>query len=131
MHFLGILLAAGAMFALGSVWYSPLLFAAAWTREAGVDATQKPDSKGMLRLFAGTALLQLICAAVLDQVMSNWTGAEGVMHGLWVGFLGGVIAVSITTINHLFENKSRKLLFINAAYALLGFCIMGVVLALI
>ena len=131
MHFLGIFLAAVAMFALGSVWYSPLLFAAAWTREAGVGATQKPDNKGMARMFGATFFLLLVSAAVLDAVITNWTGAEGLMHGLWVGFLGGVIAASVTGINHMFEQKSRKLFLINAGYDVLGFCIMGTVLALI
>ncbi|MGE5625282.1 MAG: DUF1761 domain-containing protein [Bacillota bacterium] len=131
MHFLGIFLAAVAMFAIGSVWYSPLLFIKAWLREAGMDPSQKPDSQTMMKTFGATFLLLLICAAVLDQVITNWTSEQGVFHGLWVGFLGGVIAAATTAINYLFEKKSRTLFLINAGYNVLGFCVMGVILSLI
>jgi len=131
MHFLGIFLAALAMFAIGSVWYSPLLFIKAWLREAGMDPNQKPDSRTLLRTFGATFVLLFICAAVLDLVIVNWTSEEGVGHGLWVGFLGGVLAAAVTAINYLFEKKSRTLFLINAGYDVLGFCVMGVILSLI
>lgn len=132
MNYLAILLAALAMFALGSVWYSPVLFAKAWVRESGGDPAYKPSGKEMGRTFGGTFVLLLVCAAVLDWVVTNSAGVgEGMSHGLLVGLLGGVLATAITGINYLFERKSRTLFLINAGYDVLGFCIMGVVLALV
>jgi hypothetical protein len=131
MHYLGILLAAAAMFGLGSVWYSPVLFSKAWAREAGIDPNQKPDGKAMARTFGATFLLLIVCAAVLDVFISNSTAGEGILHGLFMGFLGGVIGTAITAINHLFEKKSLQLFLINAGYAVIGFCLMGVILALL
>lgn len=131
MHYLAILLAAIGMFVLGSVWYSPVLFAKAWVRESGGDPAYKPSGKEMGRTFGGTFALLLVSAAVLDWVISNSTGTGEVTHGLWVGFLGGAIAAAMTAINYLFERKSRTLFLINAGYDVIGFCIMGVVLALV
>ena len=48
-----------------------------------------------------------------------------------LGFLGGLLATAITAINHLFEKKSRTLFLINAGYDVFGFCLMGVILALL
>ena len=131
MHFLGIFLAAVAMFAIGSVWYSPLMFIKAWLQEAGMDPNAKPDSQALLRTFGATFLLLLVSAAVLDQFIVNWSSDEGLGHGLWVGFLGGVIMASARGINYLFEKKSRKLYLINTGYDILGFSVMGVILSLI
>ena len=132
MHYLGILLAAAAMFGIGSVWYSPVLFAKVWMREAGMAPDHpKPDGKTMAKTFGATFLLLLVCATVLDVLISNSTAGEGILHGLFMGFLAGVVASAITAINHLFENKSLKLFLINAGYDVLGFCLMGVILAML
>jgi hypothetical protein len=131
MHYLGIVLAALAMFALGSVWYSPVLFMKAWLRDTGQDPNQKPDGKQMARTFGLTLVLLLISAAVLDCFISNWSAGEGLLHGLWVGVMGGIIAATVTGINYLFERKSWTLFFINAGYDLVGFCIMGMILSLL
>ena len=131
MHYLGIFLAAVAMFGVGSVWYSPVLFAKVWAREAGMDPNHKPDAKTMGKTFGATFVLLLVCATVLDVLISNSTAGEGILHGLFMGFLGGLIASAVTAINHLFENKSLKLFLINAGYDVLGFCLMGVILAML
>lgn len=131
MHYLGILLAAAAMFGVGSVWYSPVLFAKAWAREAGMDPSQKPDARTLGKIFGATFALLLVCATVLDLLISNSTAGEGILHGLFMGFLGGLIASAVTAVNHLFESKSLKLFLINAGYDVLGFCLMGVILAML
>lgn len=131
MHYLGILLAALAMFALGAVWFSPVLFVKAWAREAGIDPNQKPDSKAMARTFGITFVLLLVAAVVLDFFVSNWTGGEGLLHGLWVGLLAGLLTSSAIGINFLFEKRSLLHFLINAGYDLIGFCLMGMVLALL
>jgi hypothetical protein len=128
-HVLSVVAAALAMFALGSVWYSPLLFAALWAREAGVNAQTKPDRNGMLRMFGGTGLMLLLSAGVLDCILANWSPGQGMLHGLAIGFLGGLLAAATTAIHYLFEKKSPKLFLINAGYDVLGFCLMGLVLS--
>ena len=129
-HLLAVFLAALAMFALGSVWYSPLLFARRWMQESGIDPDKKPEGREMARMFGLTFLLLLIAAAVLDCVLTSWAVGEGMSHGLSVGFLGGTLVAAATGITFLFEKRSPIYFLINAGYDMLGFCIMGVVLSL-
>jgi hypothetical protein len=131
MHYLGIVLAAFAMFALGSVWFSPVMFVRAWVRESGVDASQKPDGKAMAKTFGLTLVLLLVSAAILSRFIDNWTEGEGILHGLEVGLMGGIWVTVATGINFLFEKKSLKLFLIDAGYHLVGFAVMGVILALV
>jgi hypothetical protein len=131
MHYLGILLAGLAMFALGSVWFSPVLFMRAWIRESRVDASQKPDAKAMAKTFGLTVVLLLVSAAILSRFIDNWTEGEGILHGLEVGLMGGIWVSVATGINFLFEKKSWTLFFIDAGYYLVGFAVMGVILALV
>jgi hypothetical protein len=131
MHYLGIVLAALAMFALGSVWFSPVMFVRAWIRESGVDASQKPAPQAMAKTFGLTILLLLISAAILSRFIDNWTEGEGILHGLEVGLMGGIWVSVATGINFLFEKKSLKLFCIDAGYHLVGFAMMGVILALV
>jgi hypothetical protein len=130
-HLIGIFLAALAMFALGSVWFSPLMFVNRWVKESGVDASNKPEGREMARMFGLTFLLLLLAAATLDCVLTSWAAGEGVSHGLAEGFLGGVLVVCATGINFLFEKRSFMHFLINAGYDMVGFCIMGVVLSLL
>lgn len=131
MHYLGILLAALAMFALGAVWFSPVMFAKAWMREAGIDPNQKPDGKAMGRMLGITFVLLLVAAFTLDSFVSNWSAGEGFWHGLWVGLMGGLLTSAAIGINFLFEKRSLKHFLINAGYDVVGFCLMGMILSLL
>ena len=131
MHYLGILLAALAMFALGAVWFSPVMFVKAWMREAGIDPNQKPDGRQMGRMFGLTFVLLLVAAVALDSFVSNWSAGEGFWHGLWVGLMGGLLVAAATGINFLFEKKSLRHFLINASYDVVGFCLMGMILSLL
>ncbi|HEY1991696.1 MAG TPA: DUF1761 domain-containing protein [Gammaproteobacteria bacterium] len=131
MHYLGILLAAVAMFALGAVWFSPVLFMKAWMREAGMDPEKRPDGRQMLRMLGLTFVLLLIAAIALDSFVANWSAGEGFWHGLWVGLMGGLLVAAATGINFLFEGRSFRHFLINAGYDVLGFCLMGMILSLL
>jgi hypothetical protein len=127
---IGILVAAVVMFVIGGVWYSPMLFAHAWSRETGI-TEHKPTAKSMLRFAAVLLVFLLVGAAVLDCILASWEPGRDWQHGLVVGFLGGLLATTIVGMNTLFERKSIKLMLINCGYYLIGFCFMGVIVALI
>ena len=131
MHYVGIPLAALAMFCLGAVWFSPVLFLKAWMREASIDPNQKPDGRQMARTFGITFVLLLVAAAALDCFIINWSAGEGFWHGLWVGLIGGVLVAAATGINFLFEQRSFRHFLINAGYDVVGFCLMGMILSLL
>lgn len=129
-HLLGIVVSAVVMFALGGVWYSPMLFANAWARESGTPNEHNPDRKAQLRFFVILLLLLMLAAGVLDCILGSWAPGPGLGHGLAVGFIGGLLAAAVIGMDTLFERKSIKLFLINAGYYLLSFCIAGLILAL-
>jgi hypothetical protein len=58
VSWLAVLLAAVAAFAIGALWYSPLLFARAWQREAGL--AWVAAGVGVLYLFERRSLRLLL-----------------------------------------------------------------------
>ena len=129
-HLFGIIVSAVVMFALGGLWYSPMLFANPWARESGTPDEHNPDRKAQLRFFAILLVLLMLAAAVLDCILSSWAPGQGLNHGLAVGFIGGVLAAAVIGMDTLFERKSIKLFCINAGYYLLSFCVAGAILSL-
>lgn len=130
-HLLAIFVSAVVMFALGGLWYSPVLFAHAWARESGTPNEHNPDPKAQARFFAILLVLLMFAAAVLDCILASWAPGPGLGHGLSVGFIGGMLAAAVVGMDTLFERKSLTLFCINAGYYLLGFSVTGVILALI
>jgi Protein of unknown function (DUF1761) len=128
MSIIGIVVAAAVMFVIGGIWYSPMLFAHAWSRETGI-AEHKPTAKSMLCFSAVLLILLLVVAAILDCLLSGWKLGSDWPHGLAVGFLGGLLAAAVVGMNTLFERKKFRLFLINSGYYFIGFCVMGVVLA--
>ena len=61
-----------AAFALGALWYSPILFVKGWAEGVGVDINNKPDNMAatMVAQLIATFLLALVIGvcAVADQI---------------------------------------------------------------
>jgi hypothetical protein len=116
-----------ATFGLGGLWYSPLLFAKPWQREAGIpDETIRSTSPVVT--FGGAFLLSLVSAAVFafflgpDPALGFAAGA-GIAAGLgWVAASFGI--------NYLFERKSLSLFLINGGFHTLQFTLYGLILGL-
>ncbi len=128
MDILGVIVAAAATFVLGGLWYSPLLFAGAWQRAAGLsDAQVKSGNPAVI--FGLAFLLSLIAATVF----SLFLGPHPAMGlALGAGFSAGLCWVAASFgINYLFERRSLKLFCINGAYHTLQFTLYGLVLWLL
>jgi hypothetical protein len=97
------LIAALSAFALGGLWYSPLLFGKAWQRESGLTDEQLAAAN-KLKIFGISFLLCLVGLA-------------------WVATSFGV--------NYLFELKSLKLWLINAGYHTMQFTLYGLIFGLL
>ena len=130
-HLLAIVVSAVVMFSFGGLWYSPVLFANAWARESGTPNEHNPDPKAQIRFFVILLALLMLAAAVLDCIITSWAPGPGLVHGLAVGFLGGMLAAAVIGMDTLFERKHLQLFLINAGYYLLSFCAAGVILALL
>ena len=116
-----VLAAALLTFALGGLWYSPLLFAKAWMKECGLTEEQTRRAP-MARTFGLSALASLVMA--FNQ--AAFIGPKGTAFGLFAGAATGIgwVAMSLGVI-YLFEQRSLKLWLINSGYQVLAYTLMG------
>jgi uncharacterized protein DUF1761 len=134
LNWLAILVAAISTMVLGFLWYSPLLFAKAWTREMGYDPNDKAKMDEMRKsagpAYAGSFVASLISAFTLALILHGMR-AESLHFGLMASFhiwLGFVATVQFT--GALFAKQSMKLFAINTGYQLVCFLAMGAILVL-
>ena len=122
-----VLTAAIASFVLGGLWYSPVMFAKSWQREAGLTDEQL-KSGNMVMIFGLSFILCLAASFVFAMFLGP---RPPLALGLGAGFSAGLFWVSASFgVNYLFERKSLKLFLINAGYHTLQFTIIGLILAL-
>ena len=134
LNWLAILVASAASMVLGFLWYSPLLFAKAWTREMGYDPNDKAKMDEMKKsagpAYAGSFAASLLSAFTLALILHGMR-AESLHFGMMASFhiwLGFVATVQFT--GALFAKQSMKLLAINTGYQLVCYLAMGAILVL-
>ncbi len=125
LNFYAIGVSALSSFALGGLWYSPLVFGKAWMKETGI-TEESAKSKNMARVFGLAFIASLVIAFNLAMFLGSSSTLEtGAFYGFLAGF--GWVAMCFG-INDLFEQRSFKLFAINAGYHTVGFTIMGAIL---
>jgi hypothetical protein len=132
MNFLAIIVAAIINVVLGSLWYSPVLFAKPWAKGMGM---KKEDIDKGMKMSAGMFVPPLIAALVSSFVLAWFLHALNVTTlygGIWIGFLAwlGFTTTAQVLNSWVFSNGlPKQVYFINTAYHLVVFCIMGAILA--
>jgi hypothetical protein len=119
-----VLAAALSSFLIGGLWYSPILFANAWMREAGL--SKEALENGIGRAFAGAFVLSVVVAVNL----AFFLGADAtVSWGATAGALAGVgwVAASMG-VTFLFERRSLTLWLIDAGYQAVAYTVMGTII---
>ena len=122
-----VVIAGLSAFALGGLWYSPLLFVRAWQALTGLsDEALARGNPAMI--YGASAVLSLIAAFVFAMFL----GPEpSLALGLGAGVSAGLCWVTASFgINYLFERKSMALFAINGGYHTLQFTLYGLILAL-
>jgi len=124
VDWLAVVAATAASFAIGALWYSPLLFAKAWQRESGV--TDEQARGGMAVIFGGAFVLMFLAAAVFAMFL----GPEpGLAFGAGAGFAAGLFWVAASFgVSYLFERRSFNLWLINGGYNVAAFTAIGSVI---
>jgi Protein of unknown function (DUF1761) len=127
VNLIAVLLCAVASLALGGLWYSPLLFAKAWQRGAGL-SDEQAGSGNMAIIFGGAFVLSLIAAYVFGMFLGT---SMPLMGAIGAGFSAGLCWVGASFgINYLFERRPLGLWAINAGYHTLQFTLFGLILGL-
>lgn len=131
INYLAVLVAAIAAFALGALWYSPILFAKQWMKAHGhTEADALEMRKSANRAYLVTFLCQLVIAlvlAILIEMIGIYRGIGGIKLGAlcWLGF-----AATIGLTSQVFSNKRLAVYVIDVAYQLVYLVLMGWILAI-
>lgn len=126
VNYMAILVAAIAGMAIGFLWYSKLMFAEMWTKEA---KPKSYDSNANVTLYLVNYLVYFVMAYALSQLIFFFD-LRGVVEGMLAGvfaFTGFAGAAAFT--ENLFSGRSWKLFAINYGYQLVNLVVMGIVLA--
>jgi hypothetical protein len=124
VNYAAALVAALSSFLIGGVWYSPILFARPWMREAGL--REEELRRGLGKTFAWAFLMSAIAAINL----AFFLGPDAtIAWGATAGALAGVgwAATSLATV-FLFERRSPMLILIDAGYLAVAYTVMGTII---
>jgi hypothetical protein len=125
-----IIVAALAYFALGALWYSPVLFSKKWIAYLKIDVNDPNAKKGMGLSFGGSLVMMFFqCLAIAILAERLGIRGEGWMNGLKLGvFTGCLLCAATISINYLYEKKPLGLFLINAGYAVIGNAVAGIII---
>lgn len=124
-----VLVATLAFWALGALWYSPLLFSKRWQKEVGF---KEEDIKkaNMALVFGGSFILMLFMVWALNFVINSHKPEDvsllnGLHYGAFTGFFFSMLTMGI---NYLYQRRSIVLWLIDGFYMILGLGIAGMIL---
>ncbi len=125
LNYLAVLIAFVAVFVMGGLWYSPILFAKRWSELTNVDMSTTSPAMAL----GAQGILTLIEVVSLAVVIS-WALPKTVIEGGCVGFLlgAGILAADAGKLV-IFERRPMSLFWINQAYNILALTVGGMILA--
>ena len=87
VNWVAVIISGLIYFAIGAVWYSPLLFSGAWQRSIGWDAERTPPEMNPVTYLVPLLAYLVMAAAValLAVGLGSDTFGEGLVLGLVVG----------------------------------------------
>lgn len=118
-----------ALWGLGALWYSPLLFGKIWQKEVGFKE-EEVTKVNMLMVFGLSFLAMLFMVWALNFVINSHKPEEvSMLRGLHYGaFTGFFFSMMTTGINYLYQRRSLKLWLIDGFYMILGLGVAGMIL---
>ena len=126
-----VLVAAIAVFVLGWLWYSPLLFYKPWMRLRGMDpvaamaGAKMPAGKHVIELGRCFVLAYVIARFVALLHLGSWMGAVHFGFFLWIGF-----PVILLTGSVLWDNIPWKVAAIHAGDWLVKMLVIPIIVTL-
>jgi hypothetical protein len=131
VNYLAVVVAALAVFVLGWLWYSPLLFYKPWMRLRGLDpgaamaSGKMPGGKLVIELGRCLVLAYVIGVLVGALGLSGWMGAAHFGLMVWLGF-----PVILLTGSVLWDNVPWKVAAIHAGDWLVKMLVIPLIVSL-
>lgn len=125
INYFAVLVSAASTFAIGGLWYSPLLFQRAWMRankmtEADLATDGNGKVFGLAFVFAIAMSFNLAMFLDAPETTTAWGATAGALAAIWVALGIGTVA--------LFERRPAAYTAINGGYWLVSFVVMGAIL---
>lgn len=127
LNWLAVIVAALAYFIFGAVWYTDALMGRQYRSALGLDPNQqgKPEPLPLV-----VNLVAWLVSAVALGLVAVAVGAEGFADGLVLGLVAGVGMVLMQMwVTTNYEGRGNALFKVNAPYVVIGYAVMGVILA--
>lgn len=138
INYWAVLVSAILFFALGAVWYSPVLFGKAWTRAMGYSEEDLKNlgqefnaPKAFIMMFLSGLVMAYVTAHIIDfmgVVFTDLTPLQTAFTSvvwLWLGYIATYVISQVA-----YEQKSWRYYFINTGYWLGGLLITALVVGL-
>ena len=130
LNWLHVLVAAIAYFALGALWYSPVLFSKPWAKMTNMNMNDPNAKKGMGLLMFSSFVLMFLCSvglSILYHIIPVFDALHAIEFGLFFGVTFSLTSISISFI---YERRPLALHAIDAGYNILGITAASLVLVL-
>ncbi len=128
INHLAVIVAALSDFAVGALWFSPLLFVKVWMRETGITEEQMRKSNPVVKYG-----LTLVFSLVITYNLAFFLGSpdstlhDYLLYSALAGFGWAAMAIGILS---LFELRGWKLMLVNWGYVTIAFVVKGLILGL-
>ena len=127
VNFLAILVSAVAIFLLGGLWYSPVLFAKKWVALQG-KSMEEMSGGSHPSLYVQVFICGLVTAAAMALAQAHMPNPS-LAHGLIIGFLAWLGFAGATSYGTaLFSFKPKALWAIDTGFNLASFLLAGAIL---
>jgi hypothetical protein len=127
INYLAVIVAAVAAFALGGLWYSPVLFGKTWMAASGV-TEERASQINMTKVFGVSFIWALMGAFVFAMFLGP---APSFAFASGAGFAAGLFWVAGSfAINYQFEQRPPKLLLVNGGYHTAQYTLYGAIFGL-
>lgn len=129
INYLAVVAATLAAFALGILWYSPILLGLAWRRVQGWTAEDSLRFQERAGQRHFVSLLCFLVVALIAAVLMSLTGFGGASQGLLLGFLFWLgFAAPLGLAGNVVSGKGIGVWLIDTGYHLLSLLLVGAIL---
>jgi hypothetical protein len=129
VNWIAIIVAAVAAFAIGALWYSPMLFGRQWMAAHGHTPEKLAAMQAsMAKTYTFSLITYLIMAMVIALLMAL-TGASTAIQGIVLGvlaWLGFGFTIGLNT--NLYSDKPAAAFMIDAGYQFVHVIVMGAII---
>ena len=130
VNWLAVLVATIAIFILGALWYSKVLFANKWIQSHGINVTDPNMRKGLGQMMFISFILMFITSLGLALLIVRLDLRE-TMSGVKIGLATGVcFAFTSVSIAYLYQKKPFAAHIIDGGYHIVGYIIAGIILCM-